>query len=72
MMYRIGLHKDTPRAALEEMDLWLKERNGYIGEGEFYFVDPDEYDYTMRFYPVAFALTEEDAVVFKLTFGIGA
>ncbi len=66
-MYRLGIHKDTPRETLEAMDVWLKERDGYMGEGDFYFLEDS---YNVRFYPVAFTCDEEDAIVFKLTFGL--
>ncbi len=67
MMHRIGLHKDTSADVLSDMDIWLKERDGYVGEGDFYFLEDS---YAIRFYPVAFARDEEDAIIFKLKFGV--
>ncbi len=65
-MIRMALHRHTSIEVLAVMGEWLKEYNGYVGEGDFYFTD----NTSIKFYPIAFMCSEEDAIAFKLRFGI--
>lgn len=65
-MHRIALDVTTPDEIIEEMDHWCRELLGYVGETEMYFTD----SYRVKFYHAAFLPEAEDAVAFRLRFGI--
>lgn len=67
-MFRVPLPKNTTEDTIREMKEWLLDDDGYVGDGDFYFVDEEVM--TFKFYKIAFLTTEEDAVAFKLRFGL--
>lgn len=65
-MISVPLHISTKDEEILEMKEWLAEINGYIGDSDFFFDASDVI--TMRFYKIAYLVSEEDAIAFRLRF----